>query len=784
MYRSILKKDLKRKKTMNLILFMFIILAAMFIAGSANNMVSVSTALDRYFEKAEIPDYWFASIEQQTVEEFENFADENEYDYRCLEMMQVDPKEIKLDDRGFDDSETICISSLKNSTKIFDRNDKEIAEVYDGEIYVTAEIFHTEKHDLEVGDSIEITVNGKTKTFTLKGCTKDAAFGSSMIGITRMVISENDYAYFQSAQSTSIYSMSVYTDDVDYMEKFENLELSTIFSVNRSAIKNMYIMDMITAVIMLVVSVCLILISMVILRFTINFTMSEEFREIGVMKAIGISNRKIRSLYIVKYFAISFVGAVIGLLTSIPFGNMMSKSFSQNIIMSNNKLLLLNVICAFAVAAMVVLFCYFCTRKIKKFSPIDAIRNGENGERYSRKGIISLNKSRIAPVLFLALNDIFSELKRFAAMIVIFALGLLLIIIPINTINTLQSDKLISWFSSAQCDHVLLEEVMIAVNDGNMEKMEKRLSEVKQTISEHRISAEVFQEVFFRASISHDNSKTSSRAFQGIGGVTADQYTYLEGTAPQRIGEIAVTGMIADRIGAEIGDDVTIKIGNQTKTYIITALFQTMTNMGEGIRFYQEETLDYDYLSGYFGIQIRYTDSPDSKTLSERKNLLKELYPDGEIYTVGEYINYMIGDDVTNTLQDVEIMIWIVVLCINILVTVLMVKSFITKEKGEIAMLKAIGFQNKSLIAWQTLRIGIVLLLSILIASLLSTPLTKLTIEPVFKIMGAQNIEFVIKPLEVCVLYPLIVFGVTTLSGFLATLQLRNISASETSNME
>lgn len=784
MYLRILKKDLKRKKTMNVILLIFIILAAMFIASSGNNIMTVSTALDSYFEKAEIPDYWFTTVDSQSLETFEDFADKNQYNYRCLELIQIDPKKITVDGRDFEYSNTSCISSLKNSTKVFDENDREITEVHDGEIYVTSGLFYTEKNGFKVGDSIEITANGKTKTFTLKGSTKDAAFGSDMIGMTRLLISENDYAYFKSAVPSIMYSMFVYTDDPDYLNQFDNLELNTIFSVNGSTIKNIYIMDMITAVVMLIVSVCLILISMVILHFTINFTMSEEFREIGVMKAIGIPNRKIRELYIIKYFAISLVGVVVGLVLSVPFGNMMIQKFSQNIIMSNSRLFLLNIVCAFSVAAVVVLFCYFCTRKIKKFSPIDAIRNGENGERYSRKGIIRLNKSHLAPIPFLALNDIFSGLKRFATMIVIFALGLLLIIVPMNTIQTLQSDNLICWFSVAKCDHIISEEMLLTAIDGNKTKLEERLNEVKQKLSEHQISAEVFQEAVFRFNISHGNRKTSSISFQGNGDVTAKQYVYLEGTAPQRTGEIAVTRQISERIGAAIGDDVTIKIGEQTKTFIVTALYQSMNNMGEGIRFYQDETLDYHCIFGSFGIQIKYTDNPDSQTLAERKDLLEKLYPDGEIYTAGEYVNYMIGEGTVETLQDIERMIWIVVLCVNILVTVLMVKSFITKEKGEIAMLKAVGFQNKSLIAWQTLRIGIVLLFSILIASLFSTPLTKLTIEPIFKIMGAESIEFAIQPLKTCFLYPLIVLGVTVFSGFVAALQVRSISASETSNIE
>ena len=40
------------------------------------------------------------------------------------------------------------------------------------------------------------------------------------------------------------------------------------------------------------------------------------------------------------------------------------------------------------------------------------------------------------------------------------------------------------------------------------------------------------------------------------------------------------------------------------------------------------------------------------------------------------------------------------VMIINILVVVLMEKSFLTKERGEIALMKAMGFKNHTLIAW------------------------------------------------------------------------------------
>ena len=57
MFWRILKKDLKRKKTMNIILLLFVILCSMFAAASVNNIVAVVGGLDYYFEKADIGDY-------------------------------------------------------------------------------------------------------------------------------------------------------------------------------------------------------------------------------------------------------------------------------------------------------------------------------------------------------------------------------------------------------------------------------------------------------------------------------------------------------------------------------------------------------------------------------------------------------------------------------------------------------------------------------------------------------------------------------------------------------
>ncbi|MBQ6039835.1 MAG: hypothetical protein IJL32_03525 [Oscillospiraceae bacterium] len=62
--------------------------------------------------------------------------------------------------------------------------------------------------------------------------------------------------------------------------------------------RNIHLYDMIAAYIMMVISIALMITAFVVLQFTIGFTISDELREIGVMKAVGIGSRSIRGLYI------------------------------------------------------------------------------------------------------------------------------------------------------------------------------------------------------------------------------------------------------------------------------------------------------------------------------------------------------------------------------------------------------------------------------------------------------------------------------------------------------
>ncbi len=784
MYFNILKKDLKRKRTMNIIVFLFIILAATFVSSSVNNLMTISNAMDAYIEKTGVADFTVVAFEsgKDGVDEFAK-TNENIIDYNYIENPMISNKNVKLNDGKFDFSNSICVASLSQTGyKIFDEKNQEITNVNDGEIRLPK--YLVTLLDIKIGDTITIYNGDFSKEYEFVGADKDIVYGSAMAGITRLIVSENDYNdIMKNADFTNFCAYGFNSDDVEQLQSdFSKTGIATFVVLDIPTVKIMYVMDMVTAGIMLIVSVCLIIISIVILRFTIMFTLNEEFREIGVMKAIGIRNRKIRGIYITKYFAISVVGAVAGFFAGIPFGKLLIKEVSNNIVMDSSNNLLISLLCCIAIVFVVVMFCYLSTAKVKKITPIDAIRNGSNGERFKRKSILNLNKTKkMSTVPFLALNDILSGLRKFGVMIIAFTLGLILIIVPVMTMDTLTSDNLVTWFGMAESDAYISKEMMFS-EGGDRQDVIDELGEIENKLKSEDMPCEVFKETIFKFTIAYGDKAHNSISSQGTG-ISADRYTYMDGSGPENANEVAITHMISDKIGAKIGDTVSINNGDKENDYIVTGIYQTMNNMGEGIRFYQDADINYSYAMGQFAMQIKFTDNPTQKVIDERLEKIQKLYPDDDIQTGGEYISDMMGG-IADSMVGMRNLIVIVVLTINVLVSVLMIKSFITKEKGEIGMLKAIGFKNKSLVYWQTLRIGIVLVISVILGVVLSNPIAQISSGQVFKMMGASSIDFEVNVLQCYVIYPLIVLGVTLLASFLTSQQVRKISATETSNIE
>ena len=789
MYLSILKKDLKRKKAMNMILLLFIILATMFVSSSVNNIINVTTALDNYFEMANVPDYLVATMNKNlSVDIDETVGSASAVDCYAMESILF----LSSDNFIFED-EDIVINGGTNLVQSdiwmnYFLSDGSILEtVKPGEFYMTEG--KADALGVDVGDRLTIELNGVSREFVLADKIKDALLGSNQLSITRYIISEEDFECFLSAENTEEYYggtlVYLYSSDMEKVStQIKPIVDNSIRTMDRAFMEFCYIFDMIVVGVLLVVSIILIAIAFVVLRFTISVTLSEEFREIGVMKAIGIGNFRIRGLYLVKYMGLSVIGATIGFALSFPFGEMLMSVSSQSIIVGNQSPILINIFCTVLVIAVILLFCYECTDKVKKMTPIDAIRNGQTGERFRKKSLMSLGKSKLSVTSFLALNDIASSPKRYGIISLTFFLCLSLLLILSATVSTMNSDSLATTFGWADCDIYIDSKIgaEYMLEDGH-EKLEKHLNNMEQTLAQNDIPAKCYQETMFNLPVAFGENESNICIYQGTG-TTMDMYEYTAGTVPQNTDEIAITRIAADKLNANIGDTVTIKTIDGDKEYMITGFFQSMNTQGSGIRLHSDEYINYAQATVYVNTQIVFTDNPDSEEINWRMEEIQRIFPEYEnIETCAETVKDMLG--VADTLASVKSLIVILAIILAALITVLMERSFIAKEQGEIALMKAVGTRNGKIYVYHALRFLFVGIIAVFIGEMFAMPLTHLCIDPIFKMMGMElAVDYVINPVEMYLIFPIVILATTTVSAFLTSIYTRKIKSSDTANIE
>lgn len=788
MFIRILKKDLKRKKTMNIILLLFIVLATMFVSSGLNNVFTVAAGTDYYMDKAGVGDYVVLTMGDNAVGNMEKVLEKEEIitGYR-IESVIYGSKETVLLENGetAEMKNTALFQSIDSSAlHFFDSENQEITEVKEGRVYATGSFM--EKNNLEPGDRIRMEHSGTTLSLTLDGKAKDALFGSDLMANSRFLMNEADIRkLLENEDIANYYQGEIAYIDCENLEKLGSVttNISNVaFDGPRTMIKMGYVMDMIMALLTLILSVCLMLVSFVVLKFSISFTIEEEFREIGIMKAIGISGRKIRTLYISKYLLLAVTGAVLGFFAGIPFGRKLIESVSKNMVLANEAGFFINIMGAALVVVMILLFAYRCTKKVKKITPVDAIRSGQTGERYKKKTVCRIGKSHASPSFYMAWNDVVSSPRRFFTIILSFFICTLFVLVIVNTTETMKSDRLIDTFGSRADLYITdVEQAMQDMKSRDKQSIINAMEKKKKQLEELGMPAKFGVEIQYKYKITFQGEEHLLCCQQGLNNKATD-YAYTEGEIPQSANEIAITPQISELTGAKLGDVVTIDFGSEKIDCMVTAYYETMNQLGEVIRLHDLAPTSMEFCANILHYKVNFTDNPSEKEIESRKERLKKLYDSEDIMNAAEYCIDCIG--VVDTMSAIQYLLLGITLVVVVLVTILMERAFIADERGQIAILKAIGFRSGDVIKWHTCRFCFVALIAVILAAIASIPMTKLCITPIFGMMGAKEISYNIVPWKIFLLYPGIVLLATLLVAGLTAQYTRKISSSDTAYIE
>lgn len=787
---KILRKDLKRRKGVNIILFVFILLATVFLSSSLNNILTVSKGIDYFLDYANIPEITLLTDRTSKDEGVEEFLDKQEgvdnYEYATLVTVPEEDLKIEKGGKRFDYESGGITNYLGSNTgkycKVFDKDNKEV-ELKSGEIVLNVRCM--DKNSLEPGDKFIISLGGTERRFTIKSAVKDAAFGTDMGGMGRILMSESDFEKYSKIDDDNVFGVYlIRTDNENEVTRaFNDRGFTSIqVKIDRPMYRLLYVMDIVLAALLILVGICFIFIVFLVLRFTLVFTMEENYSEIGIMQAIGLRNFSIRRIYLVKYLLLTAAGAGIGLAASFPVSQAMIDGGSKNIILADSTAYLwANVAGALLVSAIVVLFCYRCTKKINKISVIEAIRGGQNGERYhKRKGIkLFVRRSMSIPV-YLGLNDILSHVKRYVVLIITFCISFVLISIPLNTVNTMSSSEMVGKFNLDPDSSVYMTSFTGSGNQSLMTvaELDDRAEQLKKDLKEKGYEAELtvphFVNLFY---YKQEGEKTSLSTGQIYG--NADYLTYSEGTAPILENEVAFSKNMLKTTGWNIGDTIHAVVGGKEKGFIITGTYSDYMQLGDSARINPVIDLQGERIFSTWSVMVKMDTALTQKEL--KKELQKEL-PQYSWGTSSEILEANIGD-IQSILGGVLVPMTVLLCAVIALIAILMEQLFIVREKGEIAMMKSIGISNRAIRSWQVLRMVWVVMVSMIGAIPLSVLSNKFLLTPIFAIMGAE-VEIQVDILQAYVIYPGVLLIAIILATVAASKRVKRISIQELSNLE
>lgn len=794
MLLRILKKDMMKRKGVNIILFLFITLSTVFLASSMNNIVVALSAVDYYLDYAKVPDINIVINSEQDTDKIDRWLEKKKesgdieaYDYNTF--LQIPDKSVTIKKGGVtsefnnDGSNLYLATDNVDYCQVFD-TDGERMRLKDGEIALS--VLTMKKTGVKAGDHLTIFQEGAEKEFIVKEAVKDAAYGNEMVGMSRFMLSENDYKYFENISKEKFGLYYVETESVvDINDQIYNQGFTGVINVITIDIyKLVYSFDMILAGLLVLIGICLILIALLVLRFTLVFSLEEQYQEIGVLKAIGFRDYAIKRIYLVKYLAIVMIGAAIGTVVSVPVGQVMIDSVSENMILASSELnVWINILCAFIIIGLVVVFCYLCTRKLSKISAITAIRGGYTGERFhgGRRMFLS-RSSRMQVPFYLGMNDIRSHVTRYIVLSITFCLSFILITIPLNTLNTMKSTEMIEKFNIDPDASVYISKVEEGKEEkyNNAKDLLKRVERIKQKLKEKGYEARMtaLPIYFINYEGEQDTRKINIMSIQMIG-EERTYSTYSEGEAPVLENEIAFSRDIMEEQSWELGDHVTAWINGEERAFVISGIYSDYMQLGKSARLNPMIDCSEEIMFDYWAIMV---DIDTEQSQAELAMELQRKFPDYEWKTAQELVDQQVGG-IQGMLSEMLLPMTLLLCGVIMLITLLMEKLFITREKGEIAMMKSIGFRHSTIRNWQIMRMIFVVVASMIISVPLSLLSNHFVLKPIFGIMGA-DVSIQVNPIQAYLIYPGILLTGIIIATTIAANGVRKIDIREMNSLE
>ena len=761
MFLKILKNDFGRKKIITVTVFVFITMAVILGASASNIIANLIQSMSKLQERAApagITQMHSGKYDQAEIDKFTEEQRKNITMQETMNLLTVDGRNIH-----FGKNETMAGTvqdiSFVVQNKKFDfllDLDNEKLDVKEGEVAVP--IYFMEEYGLKTGDAITVKSEGYQREFVISDYARDYEMNSSLTSSKRFVINQADYDEMLKNQ----------VGELEYLIEFKLNENGDSQAVQTAYIEaglpsngptvggKIFLLfnamsDAAVAMVIILISILLIIIATFCIRLTFLATIDEDLREIGVMKAMGISKKDIRKVYLNKYRVMSLAAGIIGYLLSFAVVNLFTGNMRLYISsdLSGSLKYVLSLIAPLFVYFMIVMYCRKVLKRIDRISAVEALRSDIMEHGKNRKYSFPLLKNKFFSTnTYMGLRDVWKRFKLYRLLAFIFVVCTFIVTLPLNMYNTMNSPEFSTYMGIGKCDM----RIDLRKTDTIMEDFKKLQEELKEDLDIEKYAAYItcsYQVKNAKGTWDYTNIET--------GDFSVFPLNYLEGRAPAGEGEISLSHANAsgDGLNKKVGDEVVVKVAGTEKTMKVCGIYQDITNGGKtakadtGLGVNEDAVVWYIVkMAGATGVDI-----------GKKMDYYQKAYGSAQVNDIKEYTGQTLGN-IIDQMRIIVIGGIAIAAIIVVLITALFLKMLLSKDMSQIAIMRSVGLTSKNIKHQYMAGTLTVLILGIILGVLASDYLGEFLVSMAMSSMGAARIQFVDVAWQTWLLCPLALIAV------------------------
>lgn len=768
MNRKIIQRDIAGNKAVSFLTVLFITAAAMLLSLAGILVTNLFGSIDRLMADAKTPHFMQMHTGDVDFGELEAFAAGNSAveDFQVLEFLNVGGEKIRLGENSLALSVQDNGFSVQSSRFDFllDENNRP-AQPKDGELWVP--VCYNRDHTVQAGD--KAVINGKT--FVVTGFVRDSQMNSTLASSKRFVVSAGDYAQLKEGGSVE-YLIEFRLKDLSDLSEFESAYSASQMPANGPTL-SWPLFRMISAVsdgimiaVILLVSVIVILIALLCIRFTLLAKIEDDYREIGVMKAVGIRVSDIQSIYLAVYAVLAAAGCIMGFLLSLALRGPLQESIRANLGESGNDGL--SFLLGMAGTLLLFFFILFFIRRIlkrfRRISPVQAIRQGSEQENVRGGKSLRLSKNRwLSANLFLAVKDIAARKRLYLTMLFVIILACFIMVVPQNLYHTISDSSFVTYLGVGRCD--------LRMDIQQTEELEEKAGSVGEYLK--RDSAVETYAVFVTELFDQEQEDgTTEQIKVELGNHGAFPLQYVDGRLPSRDSDIALSVLYAEEMDKKVGDKMILLTDKGEKQLTVCGIYSDITNGGKTAKAaFQPGTREAAWSTVCVNLK-------QPGVLAEKTEEYSRKFPYAKVSGMEDYVAQTFGQTL-RAVRTASVGAGFVAVVVTLLVILLFMKLLTAKDRYSIAVLKSVGFTGSDISRQYIWRSVLVVILGILLGSVLAGTLGERIAGAAISSLGAAAFQFTEDPLSSFVLSPAVLLFTALAATIAGTAKAGNLCISQ-----